>query len=78
MTTQIRPLDELQKLGTEALIRELGVVDTVRFLNQFRAGNGDYTLEREDSLRNLTVDQIAAEIKVKKTQGTLPQSDPGN
>jgi hypothetical protein len=63
MTTQIRPIAELHKRGTEALIRELGVVDTVRYLNQFRAGSGDYLIDRPASLVDLTVDQIAAAIR---------------
>jgi hypothetical protein len=63
MTTQIRPIAELHQRGTEALIRELGVVDTVRYLNQFRAGSGDYLIDRPVSLGDLTVDQIAAAIR---------------
>ena len=29
------------------LTKELGIADTVRFLNQFSAGYGDYTTERD-------------------------------
>lgn len=40
-----------------------GIVNTVRFLNQFTAGYGNYTEEREHLFGHLTLDEILAEIK---------------
>ena len=46
MSVHFQSLSEITHRAKNALIQELGVVDTLRFLNQFRAGNGDYTVER--------------------------------
>jgi len=34
----------------------MGVVDTIRFLNQFSIGHGDYTKEREKWLGDISMD----------------------
>jgi hypothetical protein len=41
----------------------MGIVDTVRFLNQFTTGYGDYTEEREALFKDLTLEEILAAIK---------------
>jgi hypothetical protein len=41
MTVRIQPIAGINQRAHQALIGELGVVDTIRFLNQFRAGSGD-------------------------------------
>ena len=38
MSVRIQPIAALTHRATHALIQELGVVDAIRFLNQFRAG----------------------------------------
>jgi hypothetical protein len=43
-------------------------VNTVRFMNQFMIGYGNYTEERETLFANLTVDDIVAAIKRKQTR----------
>ncbi|HYW12500.1 MAG TPA: hypothetical protein VE871_11085 [Longimicrobium sp.] len=40
------PMEEIRRVGLDALARELGPVGTVRFLQQFETGSGDYTAER--------------------------------
>jgi hypothetical protein len=52
MSIHIQPLSELTERAKNALIQELGAVDTMRFLNQFRAGNGDYTKAREQLFKD--------------------------
>ncbi|WP_045221129.1 hypothetical protein [Desulfonatronum thioautotrophicum] len=66
MSVQIQPLKEITSRAQNALIRELGVVDTIRFLNQFRAGCGDYTTEREELFKTESVKSIVAEIKAQR------------
>ena len=66
MSATIRPLAEVNQKATEILVREIGVVDTQRFLSQFRVGSGDYTAERRQWLDDLSLGQIIAEIKVKR------------
>ncbi len=66
MTVRIHPMSEINQRANDALVGELGVVDTIRFLNQFRAGDGDYTTERHRLFQNLSVKDIASEIRAKR------------
>lgn len=66
MNAAIRPLAEVNQLAREILIREIGVVDTLRFLNQFRYGGGDYTKERGQWLDNLSLVEIVSKIEVHR------------
>jgi hypothetical protein len=69
MTERIQPISEIDRRAKDALIREVGVVDTTRSLNQFRAGSGDYTVERESLFKGMTAKGITAEIKSRQTGG---------
>jgi hypothetical protein len=71
MTVKNKPLAEVSQRAIEVLCRELGTVDTVRFLNQFTTGHGDYTSERDTLFAGETLDQIIAGIKREK-----PGEDP--
>jgi hypothetical protein len=55
-------LTDITRAAIHVLCRELGDVNTARFLNQFHLGYGNYTLERDELFENLTVDEIADEI----------------
>lgn len=68
MSIEIRPLSEINKQATEILDREMGVVDTLRFLSQFSSGSGDYTKERKQWLDSLSLEQITSEIKARRKQ----------
>lgn len=63
MTTQMRPLHEINRDGHAALVRELGVVGTLRFLSQFTTGRGDYTAEREAFLGEETLDELFEQVE---------------
>ncbi len=63
MKTAIKPLNEITQEATRLLYKELGVVNTVRFLNQFTTGYGNYTKEREQLFAGLSIDDIISEIK---------------
>jgi hypothetical protein len=58
-----KSLSEVTERAIRILFREMGVVDTMRFLNQFSAGSGNYTEEREELFRDLTLDDILSEIR---------------
>lgn len=58
MNAPERPLAEVTERAINALVREIGVADTARFLHQFGAGYGDYTAEREALFGHLTLDEI--------------------
>ncbi len=67
MSTHIPSLSELNQHVTDALIREVGVVDTIRFLNQFRIGYGDYTAEREGLFQGMAVKDMFNGMKARRT-----------
>lgn len=62
MIADTRPLTEITQDGLRALYNELGLVNTVRFLNQFTAGFGDYTEERRTLLGNQTLNEVLTDI----------------
>ncbi len=65
MTVQTRPLAEVTRRAIAVLTRELGAADTLRFVNQFMTGLGDYTAEREQLFAGETLEQIIGAIKAK-------------
>lgn len=66
MNARLDPIARVTQRATDALVRELGVVDTIRFLGQFRAGNGDYTTQREKLFEGLSVTEIAIQIRSQR------------
>ncbi len=67
MAVEQRPLIEVSQEAIRLLYRELGIVDTVRFLNQFNGGFGDYTEERRGLFANLSLEDVVAAIKADKS-----------
>ncbi|MFN0315906.1 MAG: hypothetical protein ACKVQA_12820, partial [Burkholderiales bacterium] len=70
MTQTIRPLAEINRQATDVLVREMGIADALRFLNQFGSGSGDYTKERGQWIDDMSLKQITGEIKAKRTSRT--------
>lgn len=66
MSAVVQPLFEISMRARRVLIQELGVVDAMRFLNQFQAGSSDYSAEREKLFKNDTVKSVVAEIKAHR------------
>lgn len=54
---------ELKQKGYQVLVKELGQVNTIRFLQEMGWGNGDYTQERQDILKNITRAEFWHEIE---------------
>ena len=67
MSAVVQPLFEVSQRARSVLIQELGVIDAMRFLNQFQMGSGDYSSEREKLFKDDTVKSIVAEIKARRT-----------
>ena len=63
MIVQTKPLSEVTQQAIALLMKEIGVVNTVRFLNQFTMGYGDYTAERDALFADLTLDELLAAMK---------------
>ncbi len=70
MSAQLRPIAQVTKRATNALIKEIGIVDTLRFLSQIRTGAGDYTTERQQSFQGMSVKDIINEIKQQDENGS--------
>ena len=56
-------IHEINKEAFEVLFKELGVSKTIRFINQFSVGKGNYTEMKDDIFKGMTVDEIVSEIK---------------
>ena len=65
MSTSIRSPEEIRQLGLNALTHSLGSVDTIRFLQQFDRGQGDYTKERNAILGNPNLEEVLQELESK-------------
>lgn len=63
MTIKAKPLAEITQEAIGVLCREIGIVNTLRFVNQFTTGYGNYTEEREALFGEMSMDEIIVEIK---------------
>ena len=62
MTTHYLTLSEIRTIGFEALLRELGPVDTIRFIQQYETGRGNYTRDRRKWLPKKSVKEIGKQV----------------
>ena len=74
MTTQPKPLSEVNHQAIRLLSEQIGVVDTCRFVNQFTTGHGNYTEERDALFGHLALDNIVSAIESKRP-GQLPNKE---
>lgn len=63
MTTETRPLVDVTHDAIRLLSRELGVVETARFLAQFGAGRGNYTEERAALFEGVSTENLIEEAR---------------
>ena len=63
MNAVIKPIALINENATNILIKEMGVVDTIRFINQFTMGKGNYTEERRMMVDTMTLDEIITGIE---------------
>jgi hypothetical protein len=52
----------IRKLGIDALVKELGSVGMAYFLRQFDSGEGDYTAERDEYLKDFTIEEAREKL----------------
>ena len=71
MTVHDKSLSEITRDAIEVLSKEIGISNTIRFLNQFTTGHGNYTEERENMFAHMTLDDIVSEIKNMRPQSKL-------
>ncbi len=75
MMSDTASVAEITTAAITLLCREIGPVNTARFLGQFTSGLGDYTKERDAIMGEATVEQLVAEIKQRRDPG-LPETKP--
>ncbi len=63
MTVEVKSLAEITYEALSILCKHLGVANTMRFVNQFTTGYGNYTEERKELYADMSVDAIVAEIE---------------
>ena len=61
-------ISAIREKGFNALTRELGPSGMAIFIRQFENGSGNYTVEREEIFKDLTIDDIVSSIKKRKEQ----------
>lgn len=59
---EAKTLNEIHKQGIDALVKVLGPVDAIRFLQIYDPGSGDYTKERKQWLEQDPDKYLAAVI----------------
>jgi hypothetical protein len=60
---QTQSLAALNVRAWRVLIDQLGVADALRFIGQFDTGSGNYATDRDEWQKDLTIDDIVADIK---------------
>ncbi len=63
-----KPLAEITAEALKVLYKEIGIVNTVRFINQYTNGYSDYTREREQLFAGMTLDDIVADIEHQRNR----------
>lgn len=66
MTAEIQPLDTINEEALQLLMKELGVANTARFIQQFTTGTGNHTEERKELLKDWTLDDVLEETKRRR------------
>ena len=61
-------LSTIRERGYAALTKELGSSGTAVFIRQFENGSGNYTEEREELQKNISIDEVVERIKKRKGQ----------
>ena len=60
---EMKPLAEITQTAIRVLCKEIGLVNTVRFINQFTTGYGDYTQERNGLFADVTLEDMISAIR---------------
>lgn len=62
----LKPLREVTQEALHVLFREIGIANTIRFLNQSSLGQGSYTEEREELFGELSLDEAVKAIRDRR------------
>ena len=76
MVEEPKTLDEVREAGFMALERELGPVDTIRFLRALTTSGRDYSKDRHTWVDSLTPDDICRGVEELRAKGRLHSDGP--
>ncbi len=63
MKTLEKPLSEVTYDALNVLVNKIGAIDTLRFIEQFYLGWGNYTEERQELLKDISFDELIDNLK---------------
>ena len=58
MAVKAKELQNIRKEGIKALKKKLGVEGMIKFIQTYGEGKGDYTKEREELLKDVTIEEF--------------------
>ena len=58
MAITVKDLENIRAAGLKALKDKLGVVGMIKFIQMYSNGEGDYTKNREEYLKNATIEDF--------------------
>lgn len=58
MAVTVRDLERIRRDGLKALKETLGVEGMIKFIQMYSDGKGDYTKEREELLKDVTIEDF--------------------
>lgn len=67
MNVETKPLAEITQEALALLCKNIGIANTIRFVNQFTKGYGDYTKERRELFADMTLEEIVNEIEQRRS-----------
>jgi hypothetical protein len=67
MTVALKPLSEITEQAITVLSREIGIANTIRFINQFTTGYGNYTEERQEIFGRMSLDDVLSQMDRLRT-----------
>lgn len=68
MVVQTKPLAEVTQNAMRVRCREIDLADTKRIVGQVTVGYGDYTVERDGLINDMTLDDMIAGIQQRRSQ----------
>jgi len=58
MAVTVRELEKIRREGLKALKEKLGVEGMIKFIQMYSEGKGDYTKERDELLKDVTIEEF--------------------
>lgn len=66
MAVTVRELEKIRREGLKALKDKLGIEGMIKFIQMYSDGKGDYTKEREELLKDVSIDDFEKYIAKQK------------